>query len=152
MTFTIFGPPRTKKTHSQIVHIGKFHKLLPSKPYLEWFHLALQQAPRIRRELAAQGAHLPLAGAVEVTAVFYRQTCVGDLCGFLQALGDLLQASRLKPKRNGAGIIKDDAQIDSWDGSRRAKDAANPRIEVTIRALGPGQAELFEEDEDGVEG
>ena len=149
MTFTIFGPCRTKKTSSQIVHIGKFHKLLPSRPYLEWFALAMQQAPRIRRELAARGAHLPLAGLVEVSAVFYRQTCVGDLCGFLQALGDYLQEPRRKPKRNGAGIIKDDAQIDSWDGSRRAKDAANPRIEVTIRVLGPGQAELFEEDEDG---
>jgi hypothetical protein len=148
VTFTIFGPCRTKKTSSQIVHIGKFHKLLPSKQYLEWFHLALQQAPRIRRELAAQGAQLPLAGLVEVSAVFYRQTCVGDLCGFLQALGDYLQAPRLKPKRNGAGIIKDDAQIDSWDGSRRAKDADNPRIEVTIRGLGPGQAEMFEEDEE----
>jgi hypothetical protein len=151
VTFTIFGPCRTKKTSSQIVHIGKFHKLLPSKPYLEWFALAMQQAPRIRRELAAQGAHLPLAGLVEVTAVFYRERLSGDACGFYQALGDFLQMPRLSPKRNGAGIIRDDAQIESWDGSRRAKDAESPRIEVTIRVMGVEQAELFEEDEDGAE-
>jgi len=152
MTVTIIGAPRTKKTSSRVVKCGKFTRVLPSLAYLEWFHLAMQQAPRIRRELAAQGATLPLAGAVEVSAVFYRERAQGDLCGFLQALGDLLQEPRHKPKRNGAGIIRDDAQIDSWDGSRRAKDAARPRIEVTITPLGLGQAEMFGEgDDDGIE-
>jgi hypothetical protein len=147
--FTVLSAPRTKKTSSRLVMRGKFPRILPSAAYMEWFHLAMQQAPRIRRELAAQGAHLPLAGAVEVSAVFYRERLTGDLVGFAQALGDWLQEPRHKPKRNGAGIIKDDAQIDSWDGSRRAKDAARPRIEVTIRALGPGQAEMsFEEDDE----
>jgi hypothetical protein len=145
----VLSAPRTKKTSSRLVMRGKFPRILPSAAYMEWFHLAMQQAPRIRRELAAQGAHLPLAGAVEVSAVFYRERLTGDLVGFAQALGDWLQEPRHKPKRNGAGIIKDDAQIDSWDGSRRAKDAARPRIEVTIRALGPGQAEMsFEEDDE----
>ena len=148
VAFTIHGAPRTKKTSTQLVHIGKFHKLLPSKQHKAWFKLAMEQAPRILRELAAQGATLPLVGLVEVSAVFYRDRNTGDLLGYEQSLADWLQAPRHKPKRNGAGIIRDDAQIDSWDGSRRAKDAANPRIEVTIRALGPGQAELFEADDD----
>ena len=32
-----------------------------------------------------------------------------------------------------AGVLANDYAIESWDGSRRYRDAANPRTEVTIR-------------------
>jgi hypothetical protein len=154
LSFTVLGPPRTKKTSSRIVHIGKFTKILPSEAHELWFKVAMQQSLVIRRTLCDAGAHLPLPGPVEISAVFYRQQASGDLLGYAQALADWMQEPRMsrnpgrppRMTRNGAGIIRDDVQIVSWDGSRLRKDAANPRIEVTIRVLGPGQPDLFEEE------
>ena len=69
----------------------------------------------------------------------------------MQGLADWLHSDRWsapqpgkRPKliRKGAGIIEDDVQIVSWDGSRLAKDAARPRIEVTVFVVEPEQAAL----------
>lgn len=134
--FTVYGPPRTKKSHSRIVKCGNFPKVLPSLAHEEWFKNAMTQAPVILDSLRATGQNLPITEPVNLAAVFYRERASGDLCGFLQALGDYLQAPRTLPSgkkgRSGAGIIADDALIASFDGSRLAKDATNPRIEVTI--------------------
>lgn len=59
------------------------------------------------------------------------------------ALGDFLQAQRTRvdargvPKvtREGAGIIGDDYDIYSWDGSRVRVDRVNPRIEIEIQSV-----------------
>ena len=50
----------------------------------------------------------------------------------------------------GAAVIHDDVQIRSWDGSRLAKDAACPRIEVAIRVIAtrPASGELFQQEEE----
>lgn len=50
----------------------------------------------------------------------------GDLVGYLQGLADLLE------KR---GVVANDKWIQSWDGSRLAKDKANPRVELTLTPL-----------------
>jgi len=34
--------------------------------------------------------------------------------------------------RVGAGIIRDDVLVESWDGSRKKIDRTNPRIEVRL--------------------
>ena len=136
--FTILGAPRTKKTSQRIVHVGAFVKVLPSKQYQEWFKNSMRQAPLIRRSLEEQGGSLPLTGEVRVQAIFYRDAVRGDLLGYAQGLADYLQEPALsrtgKPRRKGAGVILDDAQIVSWDGTRALVDRANPRIEVEITA------------------
>jgi hypothetical protein len=155
--FTIAGSPRTKKTSNRIVRIpGKngsrgFTKILPSAAHEAWFMQAMSQAPAIRSALLCAGAQLPLAGEINARVTFYRDRESGDFLGYAQALADFLQAPKYDDKgkvtRKGAGIILDDEQIKSWDGSRLAKDAARPRIEVCLevtreRAV---QAELLTE-------
>ncbi len=135
------GPiPRTKKTSSRIVRIGGVNKILPSKAYMEWFNSAMRIVPEIQRWAQKEGVELPLKGPVHVEALFYRDALRGDLTGYMQAVADWMQSpviriinGRPKLYRDGANIIADDAQIESWDGSRLLKDAARPRIEITVR-------------------
>ncbi len=158
ISFTVAGPPRTKKTSNRIVQIkGKngargFTKILPSEAYEDWFKAAMLQAPAIRRALLNAGATLPLTGLLNVRAMFYRERLSGDATGFYQGLADWLQEPRQskgRTVRQGAGIIRDDAQIVSWDGSRLLKDAACPRVEVRIEVVEEGAGVLeFEREEE----
>ncbi len=52
-----------------------------------------------------------------------------------------------KQARKGLGIISDDEQIKSWDGSRLMKDADRPRVEITIEEFleEPLQTGMFED-------
>lgn len=134
--FVIRAIPRTKKNSQRIVSMGKqcrvcgkrggFPKVLPSLAYEEWLESALVQCHGIRQALTNWGAVLPIEAPVGIEAHIYRDRNVGDLSNFLEAIGDMLQA---------AGIIKDDRQIEDWDGSRRLKDADNPRVEVFLTIL-----------------
>lgn len=132
--FSIAGAPRTKKTSQRVVRAGRFTKILPSKAHQDWFAEAMSQVPMILANRWAM--ELPIAGPVGVSALFFRERASGDLTGFMQALADFLQSPRTlpsgRPGRKGAGIIVDDSQIASWDGTRLRKDATFPRIEVTI--------------------
>lgn len=131
--FALLGPPRTKKTSDRLDLRGDRPKKLPSKPHEKWFDNAMSQLPPITTRLLRQ-VQLPLQGRYWITAYFYLENAIeGDLLGYEQALADWLQMPT--QARNGAGIITDDRFIDSWDGSRRLLDRANPRIEVTIRVL-----------------
>lgn len=56
-------------------------------------------------------------------ALIYRDANRGDAVGYYQAIADLLEK---------VGVVSNDKWIVSWDGSRMRKDAANPRVEVTI--------------------
>lgn len=134
--FVIRAIPRTKKNSQRIVSMGKrchvcgkrggFPKVLPSLAYEEWLSAAQGQLNVIKQRLTAWGAVLPIEAPVGIEAHIYRDRNVGDLSNFLEAIGDMLQA---------AGIIKDDRQIEDWDGSRRLKDADNPRVEVFLTIL-----------------
>lgn len=120
ITFVIAGAPRTKKTSNRIVRCGRFSKILPSEAFLEWQKSAaasLFEAKRLHS--------FPILEAVNCRALFFRERSVGDACGFYQGLADLLQHH---------GIVKNDSQVRSWDGSRLLKDAANPRVIVTLEA------------------
>jgi Holliday junction resolvase RusA-like endonuclease len=113
-----------------------FPKVLPSEAYEEWERGALVECMMIKAKLREMGVELPILGLVSVEAHIYRERDTGDVCGYQQAIGDLLQA---------AEIIKDDRQIEDWDGTRRLKDSAAPRVEVFIRILSevPAQGELL---------
>jgi Holliday junction resolvase RusA-like endonuclease len=138
--FVVHGPPRTKKTHNRVVNIpfkgssrcracGRIPgtpRVLPSEQYELWEKSALAQSFGIKDGLKRAGVNLPIASLVNINAQVYREANIGDLAGYLQAIGDMLQK---------AGILLNDSQIDGWDGSRRQKDATNPRVEIFITVL-----------------
>lgn len=127
---TLPGPPRSKKTSNQAVRMG--HKcpacglrkgmvrVFPSQAFREY--------QKVVSDYVATKPQLQLAIAspVAVQAVFYRERAVGDLMGYLQGLCDLLQH---------CGIVLNDRQVVSLDGSRLDKDAENPHTVVTISVL-----------------
>ena len=121
--FTIPGAPRTKKNHSRIVWSGNRPRLLPSEAHEEWFNAAIWT---IKPAIIDHHNSLPIRCDVNVTATFYRDRNTGDANGYYQALADLLEK---------AGVVENDRQIVSWDGSRLRKDAENPRIEVSIQEV-----------------
>lgn len=105
---------------------GGFPKVLPSLAYEQWEAAALRECVGIKAALRAAGIELPIVAPISVEALIYRDRNVGDLSNFLEAIADMMQA---------AGIIEDDRQIEDWDGSRRLKDATNPRCEIFITIL-----------------
>ncbi len=121
ISFTITGPPRTKKNSGKVV-FRKGRKLhVASDAYQEWNASAQLQLAKVRSESC--GWNLPIAYKVNVQAEFYRHADVGDAVGFYQALADTLQEGR---------ILVNDRQIVSWDYSRMFVDSHNPRVLVTI--------------------
>ncbi|MDP9112429.1 MAG: hypothetical protein M3O20_01970 [Acidobacteriota bacterium] len=120
ITFVIAGPPRTKKTSNRIVRCGRFSKILPSLAFLEWQNAAAAALQGVKKY-----GGFPITHAVNCRALFFRERLVGDACGFYQGLADLLQHH---------GIVKNDSQIRTWDGSRLLKDPVNPRVIVTLEA------------------
>jgi Holliday junction resolvase RusA-like endonuclease len=146
--FAVHGAPRTKKTHNRVVqipnkgarrcyacgHMPSFPRVLPSEAYEAWEAAALREMLLVKGLLRQHGVELPILGAVSVEAHIYlepaadgklRRDC-GDLCGFLQAVGDMLEK---------AEVIRNDRQIEDWDGSRRHPDAVNPRVAIFISTL-----------------
>lgn len=118
ITFVITGAPRTKKTSNRIVRCGRFSKILPSEAFLEW------QKSAATSLLDAKMVHsFPISEPLNCRALFFRERSVGDACGFYQGLADLLQHH---------GIVKNDSQLRSWDGSRLLVDRQNPRVIVTL--------------------
>lgn len=140
--FVIRGTPRTKKNSPRIVNIGPmcrvcgkrggFSKVLPSLAYEQWEAEAIRQCMSIKPKLLAAGVELPIVHPIGVEALFclaptkegvMRLDCP-DLSNLLEAVGDMMQE---------AGIIKDDRQIQDWDGSRRL--LGEPRVEVYLTIL-----------------
>lgn len=79
-----------------------------------------------------------LTAPVLIEAVFYRDANRGDLMGFHQALGDVLQTG---------GVLANDELIKGWPMPRDGglplrKDAKRPRIELVITAVQPQQPAL----------
>lgn len=99
---------------------GKFKKIVPSKQYLEWRDGVVPQM------VAQQRGRPSIAEPVNVRAVVYRDALRGDLIGFLQGIADAMQEAK---------VLVDDELICGWDGSRLAKDATNPRVEIWIEKL-----------------
>lgn len=106
---------------------------MPSEAYETWEKYALQQCFRIKAQLRSRGIELPITQRVSLDAQIYRETAVGDAAGFYQAIADMLQK---------AEILHNDSQIEDWDGSRRLKDAARPRVEIYLTILDPIQGSV----------
>lgn len=137
--FTLFAdvPPRTKKNSSQASRTGQVcracglrkgpARVFPSKAFREY------QAAVAAYVATKPILHLKLVAPVAMRALVYRDRASGDYFGFMQALGDVLQH---------CGIIENDRQIMHTDGSRLLKDAANPRVEITLTVIGDTQLEI----------
>jgi hypothetical protein len=159
--FTISGAPRTKKTHNQAVLMpshGKgqpcphcrnpvLAKVFPSGAWRAWVKAARisvtmpdgdrGELRRIRTKglvrtvfVPADGSpaigFIPLESPFNCAALFWRDADRGDAVGYYQGLADLLAEW---------GVIADDRQIVSWNGSELLKDAASPRVYITLEAL-----------------
>ena len=121
--YTIPLPPVTKKNHSRIVKVGKYHKLLPSKQY-ENYDKAISQYLKDFHEQIGETITYP----VNLKCICYCATRrQSDLVGHLQSIQDLLTKY---------SCIEDDCRdiIASTDGSAVMYDKQNPRTEITITA------------------
>lgn len=119
MHITIPLPPVTKKNSQRIVNVGKYHKVLPSKAYVEYEKEAGWYIPK--------GAMINCP--VEVKCLFYMPTKRRvDLTNLLEAIDDILVKY---------GVLEDDNFniIASHDGSRVLYDRENPRTEVEIAEI-----------------
>lgn len=130
--FVLGGAPRTKKNHGRRVWRKKreWARARPlhvdSLAHRKWFSAALPQARVVRARMGWRTVFTP----VYVRAKFHCDgKTMGDLVGYMQALGDLLQA---------AGFIDDDRLIVSWDGTRAIRAVDDPRIEVELAVADPG--------------
>lgn len=117
---TIFGQPITKKNSQQIIMAGKRPCIIQSKAY--------RQYEKAAKEQLSFSISLPaLGGPIEVKALYYLATTrMPDLVNLMGATADILE---------NAGVIMDDKQILSWDGSRIMGKDKDPRVEIEIRTL-----------------
>lgn len=118
--FTLPIRPATKKNSGQIITVGGFPRLIPSKQYLQ-FERDCQ--PYFKQVLNQIGQ---IDYPINLQAVFYVETKRRiDLPNLLNAVDDAMVKSEL--------ILDDNRDIiASHDGSRVYHDKFNPRIEIEI--------------------
>lgn len=118
--FTLPIQPVTKKNSGQIITVGGFPRLIPSKQYLQ-FEKDCQ--PYFKQVLNQIGQ---IDYPINLQAVFYVETKRKiDLPNLLNAVDDAMVKSEL--------ILDDNRDIiASHDGSRVYHDKFNPRIEIEI--------------------
>lgn len=119
MTFTIIGPPRTKKNSMRVVRAGNRARLLQSRAAMEWADSAI---PQLRSQCRPGMWRVP----VNLHATVYRDRDVGDLGNYLAAICDALEK---------AGVVQNDRLIGGFDGSRLAIDRERPRVEIELTPL-----------------
>jgi Holliday junction resolvase RusA-like endonuclease len=123
LRLVVYGEPFVMKNSKQIVALPKRRPILvPSKAAKRFLRSATEQ---LRTQWGAVfTAPLPASVLVQARIVSYlgtrRRT---DLSNCYGAVEDAMQAG---------GVLEDDWQIASHDGSRRLYDKQNPRTEIII--------------------
>ena len=104
-----------KKNHRKLAVIGGHARMLPAREWEAWARV-LGMAARCSLGGTYRGSHCGFSPAlttdpVHVLALYYPpdRRWMLDLSGALEAIGDALEL---------AGVIANDRQIRSWDGSR----------------------------------
>jgi hypothetical protein len=121
----ISSPPRTKKTSNVLAVAGRRRVVLPSQAWRRWARTA--EITFLDGEtLRAWYANGPILCALNCRALFYRDADRGDAVGFYQGLADLLEQR---------GVVENDRQIRSWDGSRLLIDRTRPRVELVLEPV-----------------
>lgn len=123
-------PPRTKKNSPIPITLKNGRQIiLPSSDFKKWERAATRSMLLCFIEMRQQGL-MGLGDFVNVEAKIYRQINQGDTNGFTQAIGDWLESS---------GVLLNDRQIESWDGTERLKDKDCPRVELCLTFLWPAK-------------
>ena len=121
LTYTLYGPPRTKKNSQQIRRTAAGRPFVaPSKAFTEYERSCLAQI---------KTPHRPISEPVNVKCVYYMPTRQQvDLTNLLEATDDILVK---------AGVLADDcaAVVAAHDGSRVLLDRQRPRVEIEITPL-----------------
>jgi len=133
-TFTILGRPAVLKNSKQLVTVRGKPRLIPNAHAGKW-------AKRAIKDVAAQwpfGEPIPDRVEIEASIVTYahdkrKRDLDNSLSGPLDILMPPKTGAAGKVKQPGAGILTDDSQVKSLDGSRLRYDKDNPRVEITIR-------------------
>ena len=117
------GRPITKKNSQQIIYNRRTKKrqVIQSEYYQNYETACLWYLKKYR---------VKYPGPVQVTARYWmpNRRSWPDLMGLLQATCDILES---------AGIIKNDRNVVSLDGSRiMGVDKKNPRAEIEIKEVG----------------
>lgn len=139
---TIHGRSIVLKNRHQIVNIGKEQRIVSSNAARKWVEscaaqLRAQWAPVFREPIPKS----VLINAAIVTYLPTRQ--LPDASALYEAPQDALQActrqceaKRMKNPgwvcRKHAGVIENDVQVCSHDGSRRLYDKNNPRVDIVL--------------------
>lgn len=121
--FVIYGNPRTKKNSGRIAYNKRTGKpfVLPSKAYEDYTADALRQI--------VYGGE-PISCRVNCKYLYYMQTKrLCDRLNLQEATDDILVER---------GVLADDnySIVAGHDGSRVYVDKDNPRVEITITAIG----------------
>jgi Holliday junction resolvase RusA-like endonuclease len=126
LTLTIHGQPVSKKNSMQLARIRGRYFPVPSKSYRRWTALS---KPQIAAQVRGVSG-LPIDYPVRLRVLAYRHTKRKiDLSNIYAAVEDMLQKY---------GVLKDDALVESHDGSRKflgvPEDEA--RVEIEIEEMG----------------
>jgi len=115
----ITGQPATKKNSQLLRCVRGKPVVVQSKLYRQYEKSALLQLKDYKGPR--------FSGPVSVTAKYWlKDNRRPDLNNLMAATADILEKS---------GIITNDRNIVSWDGSRIMGVSPNPRAEITIKAL-----------------
>lgn len=134
LRLVITGRPMSFKRAKQVVKFGGHASIgltTEAKAYLR------DAVAQLRRQWGAVFAGpIPREVALNAAIVSYLPTRqLTDASNLYQGPEDCMQTCRPKCKPGcqvHAGVMVDDAQITSHDGSRRRYDKTNPRVEVTL--------------------
>ena len=130
--YLVTGRPITKKNSGRYVRTGGKSRLLPSKQFEAYEEAALWQLRCQARP------DIPLACPVNLQVEYYMPNRKGwpDLMGLIQATADILQ---------DADILADDGYVATLTGCRIAGiDKVNPRAEIIVTPMAPGQSVLYD--------
>ena len=122
---TLPGRPITKKNSQRIVTNRKTGRpmVIQSEQYVRYeteclWRLKQYRGPKFKCD-------------VEVRALFHMPSKQRpDLCNLMQSIADILEK---------AGIIENDRNIASWDGTRLMVDRDEPRVDIEIRKWEEGE-------------
>lgn len=120
MKIILKGAPRTKKNSPRIIAIGRGHRILPSKAYMDY-------AASCSIQLQALGfSRLGISTPVNVACMYFMPTRRKvDLVNLIEATCDIL--------RDNCVVLDDNSDIIvGHDGSRVMYDKNNPRVEIDI--------------------
>ncbi len=131
--YVVPGRPITKKNSQQIIVNPATRRpmVIPSKQYKEYAEVA---CPLLQKQHGCP----PIIDPVKIRALYWlpSRRSWPDLVGLMQATADILEE---------AGVIANDRNIVSWDGSMIAGVSNRPRVEIEMERVADCQLKFLME-------